>query len=140
MGGHVRTGGRPCPPGRVPSANGSSSTSRAATRSAGSATRRPRSSLPGPSTSSGASAARRRPGAGSDGLMESRAKLFGHPVHPMLIVVPLGLFSIGVLFDVVYVLTGATAFAEVAFWNIGAGVAGGLLAAIFGLADWLLIP
>jgi uncharacterized membrane protein len=72
--------------------------------------------------------------------MESNAKLFGHPVHPMLIVVPLGLFSIGVLFDIVYVLTGTRGFAEVAFWNIGAGVAGGLLAAIFGLADWIGIP
>ncbi|HEX5013274.1 MAG TPA: DUF2231 domain-containing protein [Candidatus Limnocylindrales bacterium] len=72
--------------------------------------------------------------------MESRVKLLGHPIHPMLIVLPLGLLSIGVLFDVVYLVTGDSTFATVAFWNITAGVVGGLLAAIFGLIDWLAIP
>jgi uncharacterized membrane protein len=33
--------------------------------------------------------------------MESRVKLFGHPVHPMLIVVPLGLFISAVILDVI---------------------------------------
>jgi uncharacterized membrane protein len=72
--------------------------------------------------------------------MESRVKLLGHPVHPMLIVLPLGLFSIGVLFDVVYLVTGTDDFADVAFWDISLGIVGGLLAAIFGLVDWSAIP
>ena len=72
--------------------------------------------------------------------MESRLKLLGHPIHPMLIVLPLGLLSIGVLFDVVYLVTGTDMFAEVAFWNITAGILGGLLAAIFGFLDWSSIP
>jgi len=72
--------------------------------------------------------------------MESRIKLFGHPVHPMLIVVPLGLFSIAVLFDIAYLATNDATFAEVAFWNITAGIVGGLLAAVFGLVDWMGIP
>ncbi len=72
--------------------------------------------------------------------METRIKLFGHPIHPMLIVLPLGLLSIGVLFDVLYLATGTEEFATVAFWNIGVGVIGGLLAALFGLIDWLAIP
>ncbi len=72
--------------------------------------------------------------------MESRIKLLGHPVHPMLIVLPLGLFSIAVLFDVVYLVTGDATFAEVAFWNISLGIVGGLLAAVFGAIDWLAIP
>jgi uncharacterized membrane protein len=72
--------------------------------------------------------------------MESRVKLLGHPIHPMLIVLPLGLFSIGVLFDVVYLVTGTDDFADVAFWDISVGIVGGLLAAVFGLADWLAIP
>jgi uncharacterized membrane protein len=33
--------------------------------------------------------------------MESRVKLAGHPTHSMLIVLPLGLLSIGVVFDIV---------------------------------------
>jgi uncharacterized membrane protein len=33
-----------------------------------------------------------------------------------------------------------TAFATAAYWNIAAGVVGGLLAAVFGLIDWFAIP
>src|SRR5919202_1534963 len=33
--------------------------------------------------------------------MDSKAKLFGHPIHPMLIVFPLGLLATSVVFDVV---------------------------------------
>ena len=72
--------------------------------------------------------------------MESRAKLLGHPIHPMLIVLPLGLFIAAVLFDALYLWRGSPTFATVAYWNIAAGVVGGLLAAVFGLIDWLAIP
>ena len=72
--------------------------------------------------------------------MESRAKAFGHPIHPMLIVFPLGLLVTAVVFDIIGMVTGNTAFAIVSFWNIAAGIVGGLIAAIFGLIDWLAIP
>jgi uncharacterized membrane protein len=72
--------------------------------------------------------------------METRLKLLGHPIHPMLIVLPLGLFSIAVLFDVLYLVTGTEEFADVAYWNIAVGIVGGLLAALFGLIDWWAIP
>jgi len=38
--------------------------------------------------------------------MESKAKIMGHPIHPILIPFPLGLLSTSVVFDVVYLLTG----------------------------------
>src|SRR5690349_8172915 len=72
--------------------------------------------------------------------MESRAKLLGHPVHPMLIVLPLGLFIGAVVFDALSIWRGNVILAAVGFWNIAGGVVGGLLAAIFGLIDWLAIP
>src|SRR3954454_8794954 len=72
--------------------------------------------------------------------MESRIKLLGHPIHPMLIVYPLGLLSMVVLFDVLYVLTGNRDLATFSYWALIAGLIGGLLAAVFGLADWLGIP
>jgi uncharacterized membrane protein len=72
--------------------------------------------------------------------MESRLKLLGHPVHPMLVVLPLGLFSIAVLFDVVYLLTGSEELAQAAYWNITVGIIGGLLAAVFGFLDWWAVP
>ena len=72
--------------------------------------------------------------------MESRAKLFGHPIHPMLIVLPLGLLSAAVVFDIVHLLSGTDLFSQIAFWNIALGIVGGLTAAVFGAWDWLHIP
>jgi uncharacterized membrane protein len=72
--------------------------------------------------------------------MESKAKLLGHPIHPMLIVLPLGLFISAVVLDGIYTWNGDTALALVGFWNIAGGIIGGLLAAAFGFIDWLAIP
>jgi uncharacterized membrane protein len=72
--------------------------------------------------------------------MESRAKLLGHPVHPMLIVFPLGLLATAVIFDVITLATRDGTWSGMAYYLIAAGVIGGLLAAVFGLIDWLAIP
>jgi uncharacterized membrane protein len=72
--------------------------------------------------------------------MESRAKLFGHPIHQMLIVFPLGLLATALLFDVVQLITGDGFWSELSYWMIAAGVISGLVAAPFGLVDWLAIP
>src|SRR4028119_1803514 len=76
--------------------------------------------------------------------MESKAKIFGHPAHIILIVFPLGLLSTAAIFD------GLAAFkkndqakrklSEYSFAMIGAGIIGGLIAAPFGTRDWLAIP
>ena len=72
--------------------------------------------------------------------MEARAKLFGHPVHQMLIVLPLGILTGVVIFDIIHLLAGGAQWALIAYWLIPVGVAGGLLAAVFGFADWTKIP
>jgi uncharacterized membrane protein len=72
--------------------------------------------------------------------MESRLKLLGHPVHPMLIVFPLGLLATAVVFDIIYVVTGNVDLATFSFWAMVAGIVGGLLAAVFGLLDWMALP
>ena len=72
--------------------------------------------------------------------MESRAKLLGHPVHPMLVNFPLGLLPTAVIFDIVYLSTQNRHWTELSFWMIAAGIIGALLAAVFGLVDWLAIP
>jgi uncharacterized membrane protein len=72
--------------------------------------------------------------------MESKAKFLGHPVHPMLIVFPLGLLATAVAFDVVGLVQKETSWYRISFWMIAAGIIGGLLAAGFGLVDWLAIP
>jgi uncharacterized membrane protein len=72
--------------------------------------------------------------------MESRAKVLGHAIHPILIVFPLGLLATGVIFDVVYMIWGNPTMATVAYWMIVAGIIGGLVAAVPGWIDWFAIP
>lgn len=72
--------------------------------------------------------------------MESKIKVLGHPAHQQLIVIPLGLLIVGTVFDVVYVVGGRPIFAAVSFWNIVIGVALAVVAAVFGLVDFLAIP
>ncbi|CAA9260645.1 MAG: membrane protein-like protein [uncultured Chloroflexi bacterium] len=72
--------------------------------------------------------------------MESKAKLLGHPVHPMLIVFPLGLWIASLVFDVVKKITGNKEFSVASFWAITGGLVGGMLAAVFGWIDWFAIP
>lgn len=72
--------------------------------------------------------------------MESRVKLLGHSVHPMLIVYPLGLLSMAVIFDILHLIFGNRLLPTASYYMIAAGVLGGLLAAIFGFIDWLALP
>jgi uncharacterized membrane protein len=73
-------------------------------------------------------------------VVESRAKLAGHAVHPMLITLPLGLLGTAVVFDIVGLLGDNSGFAIASFYMLAAGIIGGLLAAVFGLWDWLAVP
>jgi uncharacterized membrane protein len=51
-----------------------------------------------------------------------------------------GLLATGVVFDIIDLASGTLGFAVVACWLILSGIIGGLLAAPFGLIDWLAIP
>jgi uncharacterized membrane protein len=72
--------------------------------------------------------------------MESKVRLLGHPVHPMLIVFPLGLLATAVAFDIVGLVSGDPSWFRISFWMIAAGIIGGLVSAPFGLIDWVAIP
>ena len=48
--------------------------------------------------------------------MESRVKILGHPVHPILIVLPLGLLIMAVVFDVLHSSVGMRRFRS---WRTG---------------------
>jgi uncharacterized membrane protein len=72
--------------------------------------------------------------------MQARARLLGHPIHQMLIPIPLGLLVTGVILDVVARFVRVEALTVVSFWNLAIAIGGGVLAAIFGLVDWLEIP
>lgn len=72
--------------------------------------------------------------------MDAKAKLFGHPIHQMLIVFPLGLLATAVIFDIVWLIRDMPGWAAASYHMIAVGVVTGLVAAVFGFLDWLAIP
>jgi uncharacterized membrane protein len=72
--------------------------------------------------------------------MESKAKVLGHALHQQLVVLPLGLLSGAVVFDMVWLFTRNPIFAQIGFWNMLAGIVTGLAAAVPGAIDWYHIP
>jgi uncharacterized membrane protein len=72
--------------------------------------------------------------------MKARITLLGHPVHQALVAIPIGLYVIAVLFDIITAFKPIPALAIASYWNLVAGVIGALLAAVFGLVDWTKIP
>ncbi len=72
--------------------------------------------------------------------MRAKARLLGHPIHQMLIVFPLGLLATSFLFDLAHLRHGDPEWGNIAYWLIAVGVVSGLVAAVFGLVDFLAIP
>src|SRR4051794_20126076 len=72
--------------------------------------------------------------------MESRVKLVGHPVHPMLVVFPAALLATGAVLDLLSLSRGAVMLAQVAQLNIGIGLVIGVIAMAVGWIDWLAVP
>jgi uncharacterized membrane protein len=67
----------------------------------------------------------------------STAKIFGHPIHPMLIPFPIAFFVATFAADLVYLSEGDTGWASAAMWLLGAGLVMAALAAVAGLTDFL---
>jgi uncharacterized membrane protein len=67
----------------------------------------------------------------------STASITGHPLHPILVTLPIGFFVATFLFDLVFWRTGNEAFATGALWLLGAGLVGAVLAALTGVTDFL---
>ena len=67
---------------------------------------------------------------------------YGHPFHPILVTIPIGAWVCALIFDIASRVdsNGSPALVEGAYWLIGIGILGALLAAVFGLMDLLTIP
>ncbi|MCU1499856.1 MAG: hypothetical protein JWM47_3809 [Acidimicrobiales bacterium] len=65
----------------------------------------------------------------------------GHPVHPILVTIPIGAFVSSLIFDIGRELSDDPAtFARGAAWLLVIGIVGAVLAALFGLLDYRQIP
>jgi uncharacterized membrane protein len=70
-------------------------------------------------------------------MAQTPARIGKHPIHPMLVVLPLGLWIAALAFDIAHAVTGNPLWRTVAFWNVGAGLIGAVLAAVPGFVDYL---
>jgi uncharacterized membrane protein len=72
--------------------------------------------------------------------MHSPASFKGHPIHPMLIVFPIGLWVFSLVSDLIYQWElGGPVWSVVAYYTMAGGIVGALLAAVPGLIDLLAI-
>jgi uncharacterized membrane protein len=70
----------------------------------------------------------------------SKAAIAGHPIHPMLIPFPFALLFLVPVTDVVYATTEAVFWASASYYLLWAGLVSAVLAAIFGLVDFIGVP
>jgi len=69
--------------------------------------------------------------------MASRASVGGHPIHPMLIPFPIGLFIFSFVADLIYLWRGNPIWRDyIAFYTMLGGIIGAAAAAVPGLIDW----
>ena len=70
--------------------------------------------------------------------MKTPASIAGHPIHPMLVAVPIGLWLFSFVCDLVFAfLGGGDNWRMVALYTLVGGIVGALAAAIPGLIDLL---
>jgi uncharacterized membrane protein len=72
--------------------------------------------------------------------MKSRAAIAGHPLHPIFVTIPIGLWSFAPLCDLVYIFGwGDASWKSAAFYCIGGGIAGAVPAIVTGLIDYPIV-
>jgi uncharacterized membrane protein len=73
--------------------------------------------------------------------MRTPASIAGHPIHPMLVPIPIGLWIFSLVCDLIAAGGSSNpAWQTVALYTMGGGIIGALLAAVFGLIDLLSLP
>lgn len=69
-----------------------------------------------------------------------KSTVAGHPAHPQLVTIPIGLFPFSLAMDVLYGVTGQKRFSEAADLAMIGATAGAVVAAAAGAMDYLEIP
>ena len=69
--------------------------------------------------------------------LRATAQIAKHPIHPMLIPVPIVCFIGALVTDIAYAVTAEMMYADFSAWLLFAGIIFGVLAAIAGFIDFL---
>lgn len=71
--------------------------------------------------------------------MRSRLQIGGHPLHAMVVGYPIGLYTLSLVCDLLYVLAPDSFWFRMAFWAIAFGLLTHLMAAATGFPDFLAV-
>jgi uncharacterized membrane protein len=69
--------------------------------------------------------------------MKTPASIAGHPIHPMLVAIPIGLWIFSLVCDLAHLFEAGENWRIVALYTLAGGIAGALLAAVPGFIDML---
>ena len=69
--------------------------------------------------------------------LNSTAEVAGHPIHPMLVPIPIVCFIGALITDIAYFMTAEMMWANFSAWLLVVGLIFGVLAAVAGLIDFL---
>lgn len=72
--------------------------------------------------------------------MRTTASLAKHPIHPMLIPLPIGLWIFSLVCEITSLVKSDTIWGAVALYTMAGGVVGALLAALPGFVDLVTLP
>ena len=72
--------------------------------------------------------------------MRSKAEFLGHPIHQMVIALPLGLLATSATFDVIGSFTKNRRLTEASYYIMGTGVLTGVASAVPGAIDFWAVP
>lgn len=67
--------------------------------------------------------------------METKVSIRKHPLHPMLVPVPIGLWVFSLVCDFIHHGTGNVVWSTIALYSLVGGIIGALLAAVPGMLD-----
>ncbi|MGF1567624.1 MAG: DUF2231 domain-containing protein [Nodosilinea sp.] len=70
----------------------------------------------------------------------STVAIFGHPIHPIIVIFPIAFLSGAAGTDLGYWLTRGEFWAQASIWLIGAGLLTAVGAAVTGMVDFVRIP
>jgi uncharacterized membrane protein len=73
----------------------------------------------------------------NEATLRPTAQIARHPIHPMLIPVPIVCFIGALVTDIAYAVTAEMMYADFSAWFLLVGIVFGVLAAIAGLTDFI---
>jgi uncharacterized membrane protein len=71
--------------------------------------------------------------------MRSKFSIYGHPLHPLMVTLPIGLFTWAFIADIAYLISDSMTWYDISFWSGVAGIIAAIAAAIPGFGDYLTI-